>query len=284
MTKTRIGNVLAVLIGFGGAFLALVALYADPPFIPAPNLAAPRNALLTVLVVGLIALLQFAGGLQARRKNFGPASPSQRPKLRRARMSTGIQLLRMQLLFIVMLVVFSHHDGWSAKSVGFDSELPAINSLLIGVGLYLVFVVLMSVALKVTGHYERVLDNNLQVLAYLWPRSRRQRLAFVLAACVLNPVVEELLFRGILVHQFDVAIGSPTVPLIVGLAASLGNHAYQGWRAITTHLPFYLIAVALLYSPTGLVGAIGFHFAGDVVPFLAMKRNLRHYRDRYRHV
>jgi hypothetical protein len=36
--------------------------------------------------------------------------------------------------------------------------------------------------------------------------------------------------------------------------------------------------VALLYSPAGLLGAIGLHIVGDVYPFLKLRENLRAYR------
>jgi hypothetical protein len=68
----------------------------------------------------------------------------------------------------------------------------------------------------------------------------------------------------------------------LGLAASLGNHSYQGLRAWWTHIPFYVIVVALLFGPTGLWGAVGFHAGGDALPIAALRSELRHFRTRHR--
>jgi hypothetical protein len=62
----------------------------------------------------------------------------------------------------------------------------------------------------------------------------------------------------------------------------VGNHIYQGKLQIATHVTFYTIVVALLYSPFGLIGAIGFHFAGDIYPFMSLKRDALNSRNRIR--
>jgi hypothetical protein len=44
------------------------------------------------------------------------------------------------------------------------------------------------------------------------------------------------------------------------------------------HLAFYSAAVGLLFSPLGLVGAIGFHFGADLLPVIQYRAQLRAYR------
>jgi hypothetical protein len=97
-------------------------------------------------------------------------------------------------------------------------------------------------------------------------------------------VIEELLFRGVLVYQTSLVLGSAWLPIAAGLAATIGNHWYQGRQAMLFHIPFFAIVVALLFSPLGLAGAIGFHVAGDVLPMFWFRQQLRQFRERHRRV
>lgn len=192
----------------------------------------------------------------------------------------GVGMLAWQWLLLLGVLALGVNDGWSYESVGFRDDLPVLISLCCGVCCYIVFLVVLEFLLRVTGTLETVEDGNMAAMASITPRKWFQKICFVIGICVFNPVIEEILFRGILVHQFSLSIGNSTLPIIIGLAANLGNHAYQGRTAMTTHLPFYFIVVGLMYSPTGLMGAIGFHIAGDVVPVALLRRDLRAYRER----
>jgi membrane protease YdiL (CAAX protease family) len=190
-------------------------------------------------------------------------------------------MLLWQLVLAMWLVLLL--DGQATpESLGFKpgASLPA--AFAVGVAAYALFVIALTAAIRASGAYDVVCDGNFRAMASIMPRSRRQQVTTILALCVFNPVTEELLYRGILVHQLAIAIDSLGLALLLGLAVTLGNHAYQGLQAATTHLPFYLIAVALLYSPWGMAAAIAFHFAGDVFPTATLRNDLGAYRQRHR--
>ena len=109
------------------------------------------------------------------------------------------------------------------------------------------------------------------------PRAAKTR-ALVWAALLANPLIEEFLFRGVLVKMLaDHGAGVPVAILAGGVVHSW-FHIYQGRSQAVFHLGFYAVAVALLYSPLGLWGCFGFHVAGDVLPMLLFRRNLRKLR------
>lgn len=281
LTKKSVGG---FLLGLVGGIGVMFLLFSDQVMLPQVSLMVPRRAPLIILFVALLAARNWYHGYSNRRKSHvvTDGASKERPKLRRIESNMGTRMLITQGTLAGWLYIFSKHEGWNTSSVGLQSEWPPWLSLAVGFSVYGYFLLLVVIVVKRLGIYERVLDNNMQVLASLWPRNLKERRFFVVGVCLLNPIVEELLFRGILVYQFSLAIESHTLPIAIGLVASLGNHAYQGRLAITTHLPFYAIVVGLLYSPLGLWGAIGFHYAGDIVPFVNLKQSLTAYRNRYR--
>lgn len=281
--KLSLSNVVAFLVGLSLGIAALYTLKSGSTWLQSSNPQVPKNSLLVIGLVTLLAASQWYSGARARPRitNTNEESTIDRPKLRRTP-NIGTRIFVMQFSLAVWLAIFANHEGWTAESVGLESEWPAWLSLLVGLAVYGCFVGLLVISIKGAGLYDSVADNNMQVLARLWPRAAKERSYLLIGLCLLNPIVEELLFRGILVYQFSLALESKTLPILIGLVASLGNHAYQGRYAITTHLPFYVIVVTLLYSQAGLWGAIGFHFAGDWLPILSLRRALLEYRRRHR--
>ncbi|MEH2005415.1 CPBP family intramembrane glutamic endopeptidase [Nostoc sp.] len=114
------------------------------------------------------------------------------------------------------------------------------------------------------------------------PRQKLQKILFMIAVCILNPITEELIFRGVLVHQLGIYINNYYLAIVLGLFVSVGNHIYQGRLHIITHIIFYIFTVTLLYSDVGLVGSIGFHLAGDIYPFMWLKYQVNNYKKRRR--
>jgi membrane protease YdiL (CAAX protease family) len=102
------------------------------------------------------------------------------------------------------------------------------------------------------------------------------------AICVLAPVTEELLFRGILVHQLALASGSIAPALAVGLVVNVACHFYQGPWQIPTHAALFALNAVLLFSPLGLIGAIGAHVALNVLVSATLRRQQRRYHARRR--
>jgi membrane protease YdiL (CAAX protease family) len=282
----KIWQFVGVLIGAGSG-LILVWTF-DPAAIGwSPiDAAAPPASLRLTLLIFLCTLLSCINGIAVRRKLAGAAAqrPSNRLPLRRPKPTAGRAFLIWQLLMAAMLFAASTPAHWTYETVGLASGFSIAGSMVIGVATYAIFVLCLTKVVKAIGLLAKVSDRNLQILASLWPRQKRQRLLAVVAFCVMNPVIEELMYRGILVRQLGLSIDSVTIAIVIGLIAHLANHAYQGLWGTFTHLPFYIIVVTLLYSPAGLWGAIGFHFAGDLYPFLTLKRQMRQYRNRHRRV
>ncbi len=97
----------------------------------------------------------------------------------------------------------------------------------------------------------------------------------------LNPFAEEIIFRGFLVHQLAMVTHSIPTGLLVGLAANLDMHIYQGRLALLFHAPFFALTCALPCSPLGMWASIGAHIAGDLVPVATMRHELIAYQQRH---
>ena len=122
-----------------------------------------------------------------------------------------------------------------------------------------------------------------RVMHYLRPRRKADYWRSYIGVCLLNPFVEEIIFRGILVFLLAYTVDNVFLAIAVGLTASIAAHLYQGWVLMPFHLLFHGTAIALLFSPGGLVSCIAFHVAGDVVPVglnsLRSRRRLRQLRE-----
>lgn len=88
---------------------------------------------------------------------------------------------------------------------------------------------------------------------------------------LLNPVTEELLMRGSLIHQLGLMLHLWLVPIAVGFVLNAVLHFYQGWWAQVSHVLFFSLVLGLLYSPMGLAGAIVEHAIADVFPILTLR-------------
>jgi membrane protease YdiL (CAAX protease family) len=270
---------LGVLIGVvGGALISRTST-----LLPPPNSHAPPGSLRLVVVVLMFGLIHLVVGIQRYRsvRESAQQAVSGRPKLRRQTGSAGAALLRSQLV-LAAITVFTAGSHWNAESVGLDSEWSIASSFAVGFVAYVAFALLLTWLLKASGRLPVVEDNNLRVMAMLWPRGRGQKASALVAICLLNPFIEEFMYRGVLVHQLAYATDALPLALALGLVMNLGNHAYQGPLAMTSHLPIYLITTALLFSPAGLWGAFGFHFAGDLAPVKLLPQSIRRYVARHR--
>jgi membrane protease YdiL (CAAX protease family) len=251
--------------------------------IPVPNTAAPADTLDLVVCILLIATLHAAHGIYARRqlKRVSLDRRHSRAPLRRPTTAIGTVFFRNQVILLLVLFVFLRNDSWTWQSVGFKQEMPWMVAFAMGVTAYVALISLLTVLVRLQGTFEEQADHTLVNMAHIWPRQPAQKMAMILAACLINPVTEELIYRGILVHQLSIAVSNYELPILVGLLVSLGNHAYQGRRSVLLHATFYFVAVGLLFSPAGLMGAIGMHYAGDFVPFASISRGLKSYRARH---
>lgn len=271
----------AAALGFG------VIVSADPQtkFLRVSDEGLPPGALRMTLAVLLLAAFYFWGGVingrRLRFANYAPVTAAGRPKLRRAPHPAGFNLLLWQVMLCGWVAHFAYPEQWTWPTVGLKTAVPVAASAAIGFVAYGALLALLIVWARLRG-YGQLLDGTVRSMAVLVPRGRDQKAMAWVALCVFNPVIEELLFRGVLVYQTALVLGSPWLPLAVGLVVNIGTHWYQGARSMRIHVPFYAIAVALLFSPLGLAGAIGFHVAGDVVPMTLFKRQLAAFRNRHR--
>ncbi|MCW5312474.1 CPBP family intramembrane metalloprotease [Nostoc sp. KVJ3] len=202
-------------------------------------------------------------------------------KVERPKSGFGFYMLWNQISLIFFFSI-TYILGWDAPAVGLKLEILPIFSLIIGLICYGIFLLVLSKILNLLRISEIVQNDAYFVSASLMPRQKLQKILFMIAVCILNPITEELIFRGVLVHQLGLYINNNHLAICLGLFVSVLNHIYQGKLHIITHIIFYSFTVILLYSHAGLIGAIGFHFTGDIYPFMWLKHEVTNYKKRRR--
>jgi membrane protease YdiL (CAAX protease family) len=110
-----------------------------------------------------------------------------------------------------------------------------------------------------------------RVGSMIWPQERAQKIPAFIALVILNPLNEELIFRGVLLLMWASVLQSIWLPLLVGLFLHLLAHAYQGRAALGGFVILYVFFAGLALSPLGIWGAIGFHVMADLVPLSLMR-------------
>ncbi len=252
--------------------------------IPTPNTSVPADSIDLAVALVLLSVMHCLGSVFFARRERGQKPVNlgdRRVPLRRPRGKIGSRFLRFQVALLLVLFVYFNEQSWTAATVGFMQEFPGAD-FACGFFAYGLLLLILGLLFRMRGISNEQADNTMNNMAALWPREPRQKLAMTVAVCVINPITEELLFRGILVYQLGLAIGDYELPICLGLVVTLWNHAYQGQRSMLFHTLYYVFAVALLFSPAGMMGAIGMHYAGDIVPVSLMKTNLKRYRERHR--
>ncbi len=276
------GLIGAIISGCIGLAIGILVI---PRFavLPVPNSNAPADSLDLAVVITLLGAAHFAKGILKWRRRSEDQSlrSSVRVPLRRSPRGRGLSFLAYHLVLVLVLLFYFDEQSWTAESIGlhFDSIYVSVVG---GALAYMGLVMILLLIYRACGNLSAQADNSMVTMAWIWPRDPRQRVAMTIAISLLNPVTEEVLFRGILVHQLSLAMGSYEVPLILGLLVSLGNHIYQGPRAILTHSLWYILVVGLMFSEAGLLGAIVMHYYGDFGPVFGLRRNLKRYRERHR--
>ena len=202
-------------------------------------------------------------------------------KVERPKSGFGFYILWNQILLSSFFCI-TYIIGWDAPSVGLKFEILPVFSLIIGLVCYSIFVLLLSKILNLL-RISQIIENDAYLVSVrLMPRQKLQKILFMIAVCILNPITEELIFRGVLVHQLSMYINNYYLAILLGLFVSVGNHIYQGRLHIITHIIFYIFTVTLLYSDVRLLGSIGFHLVGDIYPFMWLKYQVNNYKKRRR--
>jgi membrane protease YdiL (CAAX protease family) len=230
------------------------------------------------VVVFFLAYMSGLAWISTRRIWRRARDPDAPPAPRRL---TNRQLLHFggrQLLFTAVLVIAWTQGGWTPQSIGVPEKIDWIETILAG-ELGFLAVILANLAVVVLARKLGAMRliaarGNLR----LWPRGRAAKWLAALFIMVFNPFTEELVMRGILIHQWGDMLGSPALPIVAGFVLNGALHWYQGWRMQLWHAQYFAVAVILLYSPWGLPAAMVAHLFGDTLPILALGRTLRYVR------
>ena len=208
---------------------------------------------------------------QYRRQHGRPGAP---PLPRRL---TGAQVRSFALRQVMLVLVFAvtYPNGrWTPESVGIHHPELWLDSILAGEIAFLALVLVHWLLLKIAGLLPTMRLVAARGNLYAWPRRRSHKIIAGIAIMVFNPFTEELMMRGVLIHQWALFIGSAAIPIAIGFVLNSLLHWYQGWRMQLWHAMYFVIAVGLLYSKWGLIAAITAHVFGDVMPFVGLRRNL----------
>ncbi len=194
---------------------------------------------------------------------------------------TRVQLLEIggrQLLFTAILGISWQSGAWTRESVGIPEHIRWEETILAGEVGFLAVIAVYAGVLWLTRGLAQMRLAGVRGNLRLWPRGRVAKWFAALFIMVFNPFVEELVMRGILIHQWGLMLGSPVLPIAVGFLLNALLHLYQGWRMQLWHALYFVMAVVLLYSPWGLAAAMVAHLFGDVFPILAMRNQLKYVR------
>lgn len=217
--------------------------------------------------------LQRRRQLSNRRFSYWPRRPS-----------TGIgrRHLITQLILTAFLGLTFHKGWWDAPSIGVSNTVPGAISMVGGFTLYVVAIQIYTMLLRAAGRMSTLEDASFGALRLTWPRARSEKYLAFVGACLLNPITEELICRGVLVYMLGELLGSHLISILFGAATFFTIHLYQGGMALVGHLFIFPLIIGLLYSPLGLLGCIGFHFAADFIPVLTFRRQMIRWRNQHR--
>ena len=201
--------------------------------------------------------------------------PSMAPVPRRLTRGQLIEFGGRQILFTAVLFLGWQYGAWTRESVGIPELIRWSDTILAGEIAFLVVLLANAGVSLLARRLQRMRAAAARGNLRLWPRHAVAKWIAALFIMGFNPFVEELVMRGILIHQWGLMLGSPVLPIIVGFLLNAALHLYQGWRVQLWHAMFFGAAVYLLYSPWGLPAAIVAHVLGDVLPIVVLRRQLK---------
>jgi membrane protease YdiL (CAAX protease family) len=191
-------------------------------------------------------------------------------------------MLLHQVLLSVVLAWLIFQGEWTARELGIrDGTSPAL-AVITGLLVYFLLGGLLVLIARSIGMMDHMEDATFEVMRSIWPREPKQKQMAFVAVCVLNPVTEELLYRGVLVFALGQYLDSFFISSAIGFALSLSAHWYQGTLPLLSQTAFHLLAIGLVLSPIGLLGSMGLHFAADLMPVLSMRRDMTQWANRRR--
>ena len=180
-----------------------------------------------------------------------------------------------ELIIAGLLLVLLAGEPDILFMLGYSIIISPVEAAALGLAAYAVLIIGYDWSARVLGVSEILTLEAQHVMRRMWPRRKRDHWKFYISVCVLNPFLEELIFRGILVSLLAYQSGSLVLAVMLGLSASIVAHLYQGWRLAPFHVLFHGMAIALLFSPGGLLSCIAMHFAGDFLPVVKGGQRMR---------
>lgn len=192
----------------------------------------------------------------------------------------GSSMLVQQVIIGYFLLYIFDKAKLDLISVGIKYNYNFIFSFVLGVAIYVSLVLIGIFFLKYSQYENLLRDTNYMVMRRIIPRQRTEKIFSFISTCVVNPFIEEFLYRGVLVFYLGNYFSNMYLAILIGLLLSLGSHLYQGIANFIFHTLFFAVAVLLLYSPFGLIACFGLHFAGDIYPIMKTRKMMMEWRKR----
>lgn len=190
--------------------------------------------------------------------------------------------LALKLILAIAIIAYFLFTDADPSDFGFANlGLLWPLAFLAGVAAYFVFIYAYTAVTQLSGIHDTLVAEAYAGARSLWPRSARKQ-NMLRAVLTINPFTEELVYRGVLVYYAGNLFERPITFIVVGLAVCLLAHVYQGLRMLWFHFGFYFLAIVLLFSPLGIVGAFGAHLAGDYYPLTKFREQMNAYRSERR--
>lgn len=166
----------------------------------------------------------------------------------------------------VIVLALTYPSVWSFTDIGFRQSIWWGWCFCVGVAVAVPFKFGLGKLYRRLPKQNRKLSDRLgaALLFESVPRGSRTRFLDNLETALISPVIEELVYRGFFVFLLSQLIGSVIAGILIGLVVWILLHLYLGPRTIPSIVAFYVVSVMLLFSPLGLVGAIGFHVACNI--------------------
>lgn len=228
-------------------------------------------------VIGALARLVPASWTRKQSATARAVQASSAARAKPRRRTARATLTHYAIMSLLLWALYSGH-AWTRRSVGISRHDSLAVSAIAGLLIFWALLGLYGVAVQLLNLRESERRANLRIGFGMLPTNARARCIVIAVVCLVNPIVEELIFRGLLVHQSAALYGNLPRALLLGALVNATNHAYQGFRSVPFHLLVYSATVGLMYSRYGLIASIAFHYAGDAVPLLSLQDRLRDYR------
>jgi membrane protease YdiL (CAAX protease family) len=178
-----------------------------------------------LLLAGVGAVLSAVGFLQ--RASTGSAAP----KFTRAAKVSVTKLVLVQVVLVGGLYSYFMDGGWTLESVGVSSGLSPAIAFVVGLGEFVLFSTAVRLFFYMRGsplsYWQAILRTNTRFIH----TKRSQRIAMI-GVGLLNPATEELIFRGLLVHQLAIT-GAPmwfALALATSLRVVVASFVIEGAR------------------------------------------------------